>query len=98
MDGGAAALGSLYRLENAMVMLLHCTTLNSTPNDHFPSLNCKVLAHNHSVHGDGANRGQSMVFPVIYRSLVQLAGPISIYSTQGCGNENEEVMNEPVVS
>jgi hypothetical protein len=40
-------------------------TPNSTPNDPFPSLNCKVMALNHSVHGDGAKRGRSEVFPVI---------------------------------
>jgi hypothetical protein len=65
MDDGAAAPASPYRPENAMAMLLRCTTPNSTLNDHFPSLNCKVMAHNHSVHGDGTNRGKSEVFPVI---------------------------------
>jgi hypothetical protein len=34
-----------------------CLTPNSTPNDHYPSINCKVLAPNLSVHGDSANYG-----------------------------------------
>jgi hypothetical protein len=65
MDGGAGTPMSPYRPENATAKLLRCTTPNSIPNDHFPSLNCKVLAYNHSVHGDGANQGQSEMFPVI---------------------------------
>jgi hypothetical protein len=81
MDGGAAAPASQNRSENSTTIPLHCSTPNSTFDDTNPSLNCKVLAHNHSVHGDGANQGQFRVFPMIYPGLVQLVGPMSIYST-----------------
>jgi hypothetical protein len=57
MDGEAAAPTSLYRSDNAMTGAPVRLTPNSTYNDHNPSLNCKVLAHNHSVHdGDGNRR------------------------------------------
>jgi hypothetical protein len=78
------APASLYRLENAMTGAQVWPTPNSTLNNTNPSSNCKVLAQKLSVHGDGAHRGQSEVFPVIQHGLVQLVGPISIYSTQGC--------------
>jgi hypothetical protein len=81
VDGGAVAPMSLYQLENATTMPLHCSTPNSTLGDTNFSLNCGVLAHNPSVHGDGANRGQFKVFLVILRVLAQLAGLMSIYST-----------------
>jgi hypothetical protein len=38
------------------------------------------------------------VFPVIQHGLVQLAAPISIYSTQGCSTESEEGVNGPAES
>jgi hypothetical protein len=59
-------------------------TPNSTPNDHYPSINCKVLAPNLSAHGDSAINGQTEVFLVILRVLAQLAGSSSIKSTQEC--------------
>jgi hypothetical protein len=55
MDGGAVAPVSLYRLDNAMTCTQVWLTPNSIHNDHNPSINCKVLAHNLSVHGDVAN-------------------------------------------
>ena len=84
VGGGAVAPASLPWPENAMAMLLLCLTPNSNPGDKNPSTNCTVLGRELSVHGDGAHRGQSAVFLVIYRNLIQLAGPLSIYSTQGC--------------
>jgi hypothetical protein len=56
MDGGAVAPASLYRPDNAMTGAQVWLIPNSTHNDHNPSINCKVLAHNLFVHGDGANR------------------------------------------
>jgi hypothetical protein len=56
MDGGAVAPTSLYRQDNTMTGAQVWLTPNCTHNDHNPSINCKVLAHSHSVHGDGANR------------------------------------------
>jgi hypothetical protein len=84
---------NLSRPENATALPLHCTTPNSTLSDTNPSINCGVLAHNLSVHGDGTHRRQSKVFPVIQHGLVQLAGPISFYSIHGCWNESEEGVN-----
>jgi hypothetical protein len=84
VDGAAVALASLPWPENTTAMLLLCLTPNSNPDDKNPSTNCTVLGRELSVHGDGAHQGQSAVFPVIQRGLVQLAGPLSIYSTQGC--------------
>jgi hypothetical protein len=55
MDDGAVAPASLYWLDNAMIGAQVWLTPNSTHNDHNPSINCKVLAHNLSVHGDGTN-------------------------------------------
>jgi multidrug efflux pump subunit AcrB len=81
---GAVTLASLYRPDNSTTGAPVQLTPNSTPNDHYPSINFKVLAPNLSVHGDGVNRGQSEVFPVIERNLFQLAGLLSIYSTQRC--------------
>jgi hypothetical protein len=57
VDGGAVAPASPYRPENATTGALVWLTPNSTPNDHFPSINCKVLAPNLSVHDDSANYG-----------------------------------------
>jgi hypothetical protein len=80
-DGGAVAPASLYRPENAMTGAQVWSPPNSTLNN---SRNCEVLAQKFYAHGDGAHRGQSEVFLVIQHGLVQLAGPISIYGTQGC--------------
>jgi hypothetical protein len=44
---------SLYQPNNVTTGALVWLTPNSTPNDHNPSLNYNVLAHNHSVHGGG---------------------------------------------
>jgi hypothetical protein len=61
VHGGAAAPTSQDHPENAMTRVLVWLTPNSTPNDPFPSINCKILAPNHSVHNDSAikrtNRG-----------------------------------------
>jgi hypothetical protein len=57
MDDGAAAPVSLYRPENATIGAPMWLTPNSTHNDHNPSINCKILAHNHAIHGDDANYG-----------------------------------------
>jgi hypothetical protein len=81
MDGGAVAPVSQDRPENATAMLLLCLTPNSNPGDKNPSTNCIVLGRELSAHGDGAQRGQSAVFPVIYCGLVQSAVLISIYNT-----------------
>jgi hypothetical protein len=59
-------------------------TPNSTPNDHYPSINCKVLTPNFSAHGDSVINRQTEAFPVILRVLAQLAGSRSIKSTQEC--------------
>ena len=83
-DGGAAAPVSQDRLKNAMTGALERLTPNSTPNNHYPSTNFKVLAPNLSTHGDNAINGQPEAFPVILCVLAQLAGSRSITSTQGC--------------
>jgi hypothetical protein len=64
-DGGAVAPTSLYRPEHAKAKLLTWSKSNSTSGNPNPSTNCEVLAQNFSAHGDGANRGQPEVFPVI---------------------------------
>jgi hypothetical protein len=51
------APASLYQSKNATTGASVWLTPNSTPNDHYPSINCKVLAPNLSVHGDSANYG-----------------------------------------
>jgi hypothetical protein len=56
-DGGAVAPASQYWPENATTDALVWLTPNSTLNDHYPSINCKVLAPNLSVHGDSTNYG-----------------------------------------
>jgi hypothetical protein len=56
MDGGAVAPASLYHPDNAMISAPVRLTPNSTYKDHNPSLNCKVLAHNRSIHGGDGNR------------------------------------------
>jgi hypothetical protein len=53
------APASLYQPDNTTTGTQVWLTPNSTYNDHNPSINCKVLAHNHSVHGDGATAGES---------------------------------------
>ena len=83
-DGGAAAPASLYRPRYAMTGALERLTPNSTPNNHYPSTNFKVLAPNLSTHGDNAINGQPEAFPVILRVLAPLAGSRSITSTHGC--------------
>jgi hypothetical protein len=75
---------SLYHPKYAMTGAPVWLTPNSTPNDHYPSINCKVLAPNLSAHGDSAINGQTEVFLVILRVLAQLAGSSSIKSTQEC--------------
>jgi hypothetical protein len=57
-DGGAATPVSQYRPENTMTGALERLTPNSTPKNHYPSTNFKVLAPNLSVHGDSAINGQ----------------------------------------
>jgi hypothetical protein len=78
------APASLYQSKNATTGASVWLTPNSTPNDHYPSINCKVLAPNLSVHGDSANYGRTEAFPMILRVLAQLAGSRSIKSTQEC--------------
>jgi hypothetical protein len=82
-DGIAAAPTSLYRPRYEMTGALEWLTPNSTPNNHFPSTNFKVLATNLSAQGDSVINGQPEAFPVILRVLAQLAGSRSITSTQG---------------
>jgi hypothetical protein len=65
LDGGAVAPASIPWPENARAMLHLCLTPNSSPGDKNPSTNCTVLGRELCVHGDGAHRGQSVVFPVI---------------------------------
>jgi hypothetical protein len=55
MDGEAVAPASLYRLVNATTGVPVWLTPNATHNDQNPSINCKVLTHSLSVHGDGTN-------------------------------------------
>ena len=85
MDGGVVAPASMYRPRYAMTGALEWLTPNSTPNNHFPSTNFKVLAPNLSAHGDSAINGQLKAF----RSR-------SITSIQGCQNKREEGMIRPV--
>jgi hypothetical protein len=66
VDGGAGTPASPYRLNNSTTGAPVRLTPNLTPNNHFPSINCRVLTLNCSVHGDGTNRGQSVVFPVTW--------------------------------
>jgi hypothetical protein len=84
MDGGAGTPASQYRPDNSTTSAPVQLTPNSTPNDPFPSINCKILAPNHSVHGDTTLNGQTKAFPVIWRGLVQLAGSRSIKSIREC--------------
>jgi hypothetical protein len=93
VDGGAVAPASLYRPENAKTGPLVRLTPNSTLGDTNPSTNCTIWAWNLSVHGDGDNREQFKVFPVILHVLAQLAGSRSIKSTQECWNKSEAVVN-----
>jgi hypothetical protein len=78
------SLASLHQLNNATTGAPVWLTPNSTPNDHYPSINCNVLTPNFSAHGDSAINGQTEAFPVILRVLVQLAGSRRIKSTQEC--------------
>jgi hypothetical protein len=72
MDGGVVAPASLYRPRYAMTGALEQLTPNSTPNNHFPSINCANPGRNLSIHNDGGNREQFDVFLAIQGSLVQL--------------------------
>jgi hypothetical protein len=65
LNGGAVAPASLYRPRYAMTGAQEWLTPNSTPNNHFPSTNFKVLAPNLSAHGDSAINGQLKAFPMI---------------------------------
>jgi hypothetical protein len=62
---------SLYRPRYVMTDALEQLTPNSTPNNHFPSINCANPGLNLSVHDDGGNREQFDVFLAIQGSLVQ---------------------------
>jgi hypothetical protein len=95
MDGRAVAPASLYWPENTTTGAQVWLTPNSTPNDYYPSNNCKVLAPNLSVHGESANYGWTETFSVILRVLAQLAGSRSIKGTQGYWNEGIEGVNGP---
>jgi hypothetical protein len=75
---------SPYRLDNSTTGAPVRLTPNSTPNDHYPSTNFKVIAPNLSAHGDSVINGQTESFPVILRVLAQLAGSRSIKSTLEC--------------
>jgi hypothetical protein len=81
MDGGAGTPASPYRPDNSTIDAPVRSTPKLTPNDHYPSTNFKVLAHNLSAHGDNAINGQTEAFPVIQCVLAQLAGSRSIKST-----------------
>jgi hypothetical protein len=72
MDGGVVAPASLYRPRYTMTGALEQLTPNSTPNNHFPSINCANPGRNLSVHDDDGNREQFDVFLAIQGSLVQL--------------------------
>jgi hypothetical protein len=65
VGGGAGTPASSYRPDNSTTGALERLTPNSTPNNHFPSTNCKILTPNLSAHGDSAINGQLEVFPVI---------------------------------
>jgi hypothetical protein len=73
---------SLYRPDNSTTGAPVRLTPNSTPNDHYPSTNFKVLAPNLSAHGDSAINGQTEAFSVIQSVLAQLAGSRSIKGIQ----------------
>jgi hypothetical protein len=53
------------RPDNSTISAPERLTPNLTPIHHFPSINFRVLPLNRSVHGNGASRGQPVVFPVI---------------------------------
>jgi hypothetical protein len=69
VDGGGGTLASLYRPDNSTIGALVWLTPNLTPNNHFPSINYRVLTLNRSIDGDDTNRGQSVVFPVTWPNL-----------------------------
>ena len=83
MDGGAVAPASLPWPENAMAGAPVWLTPISTHNDHNPSLNCKVLAHNRTAHGNGENREHLDMFMVIQSGLVQLNDSVSNRGHEG---------------
>ena len=60
---------NLYRPRYAMTGALKWLTPNSTPNNHFPSINCMVRALTHTAHGDSASNGQTEKFLVILQVL-----------------------------
>jgi hypothetical protein len=81
LNSGAVAPASLYRPRYAMTGAQKWLTPNSTPNNHFPSTNFKILGPNLSAHGDSAINGQLDAFPMILRVLTQLDGSKSIKGT-----------------
>jgi hypothetical protein len=65
VGGGAVTPTSLYRPDNSTTGAPVRLTPNSTPNDHYPSTNFKVLAPNLSAYGDSAINRQIKAFPAI---------------------------------
>jgi hypothetical protein len=57
LNGGAVAPATLYLPRYAMIDAHKRLTPSSTPNNHFPSTNFKVLGPNLSTHGDSAING-----------------------------------------
>jgi hypothetical protein len=90
------ALMSSYWPEYATASALAWLTLNLTPNNRFPSINCKVRALNHTAHGDSAINGQTETFSVILQALTQLDGSRSIKGTSEYWNKGTEGVNGPV--
>jgi hypothetical protein len=64
------APANLYRPDNSTTSVPVRLTSNSTSTDPFPSINCRVLSLNRSVHGDRAINGQSNAFSRILWVLV----------------------------
>jgi hypothetical protein len=58
-------------------------TPNSTYNDHNPSINCKIPAHNRFVHGGDGNRRNLNMFWVIQGGLIQSDGSVSNMGHEG---------------
>jgi hypothetical protein len=86
MDGGVVAPASLYRPRYTKNGALEQLTPNSTPNNHFPFINCANPGRNLSVHDDGGNREQVDVFLAIQGSLVQLNRSTSSKKLNGGSN------------
>jgi hypothetical protein len=81
VDGGARSPASSYRPDNLTTGAPVRLTPNLTPPNHFPSINCRVRALNHTAHGDSARNGPTEMFPMIQWILAQLDGLESIKST-----------------